>query len=289
MTAVNKIVGVCRFSYLGDAGFVTLQRSPEEAAAELYAIPRMLRRFAYFEQICLPALDNQSDKDFTLVALIGDTMPFRWRKRLKSLAERYPFLRICTLEAAGPLNSTRRAFRRGIDEEADFITGFRIDDDDAVAFDYVERTRAIADTLIGLKWADAETPAAICFHRGIYWDMKREDDQFWDYSEPQPLGLAAAMITHPDGMANIYRWNHRKLAANCRCWIDPHDYMFVRTLHGHNDSDRSIPPGARALPEWQARKLFRERFGLAPMKILPMMSDLQDDGGNDDDVGDSEE
>ncbi len=276
--AVNKIIGVCRFSYLGDAGFRTLNKGPEEAAAELYAPGRMQRRFAYFENICLPSLDAQTDQDFVLVALIGDTMPFHFRKRLKRLAEKHPYLRICTLEAAGPLNSTRRAFRRGLDEEADFITGFRLDDDDAVGCDYIERTREISDNLIKLNWATAEVPAAVCFHRGIYWDMKRDDDQFWDYSEPQPLGLASAMIHHPDSQHNIYRWNHRKLACHARCWIDPHEYMFVRTLHGHNDSDRSIPPGSRELPLWQARKLFRERFGLNPKRLLPMMEKLQEEG-----------
>lgn len=277
--AVNKIIGVCRFSYLGDAGFRTLKGGPEAAATALYAPDRMQRRFAYFENICLPSLAAQTDPDFVLVALIGDTMPFHFRKRLKRLAEKHLFLRICTLEAAGPLNSTRRAFRRGLDEaEADFITGFRLDDDDAVGIDYIERTREVADGLIAMNWATKETPAAVCYHRGIYWDMKRDGDQFWDYSEPQPLGLAAAMIHHPDSQHNIYRWNHRKLACHARCWIDPHEYMFVRTLHGHNDSDRSIPPAARPLPDWQAKKLFRERFGLNPKRLLPTMEKLQQDG-----------
>ena len=83
MGAVNKIIGVCRFSYLGDAGFRTLAGGAEQAAKALYAPGRMQRRFAYFENICLPSLDNQTDQDFVLVALIGDTMPFHFRKRLK--------------------------------------------------------------------------------------------------------------------------------------------------------------------------------------------------------------
>lgn len=276
--ADNQIIGVCRFSYLGEGGFVTQKQDFEVAAGILYAVPRMLRRFAFFENICLPSLAAQTDADFKLVVLIGDTMPFRWRKRLKGLMEQHPFLEICTLEAAGPLNSTRRAYRRAWNGSAPYITGFRIDDDDAVAVDYIEKTRAIADQLLTLGWADEETPAAICFHRGIYWDMARnEEDQFWDFSEKEPLGLASSMITTPEGMANIYRWNHRRLASQVRCWIDPNDYMFVRTLHGHNDSDRSIPPDARALPAWQARKLFRDRFGLSPRKLLPMMQQLMED------------
>jgi hypothetical protein len=274
----NQIIGVCRFSYLGEGGFQTQKNDFDTAAEILYAVPRMLRRFAFFENICLPSLAAQTDGDFKLVALIGDTMPFRWRKRLKGLMEQYPFLEVCTLEAAGPLNSTRRAYRRAWNGTSPYITGFRIDDDDAVATDYIERTRAISDQLLSLGWADEDTPAAICFHRGIYWDMAREEeDQFWDFSEKEPLGLASAMITTPEGMANIYRWNHRKLASQVRCWIDPNEYMFVRTLHSHNDSDRSIPPDAQVLPAFQAKKLLRERFGLAPRKLLPMMAQLMEE------------
>ncbi len=274
--ADNQIIGLCRFSYLGDGGFRTQNQGFEKAAEKLYAIPRMRRRFAFFENICLPSLAAQTDDNFRLIALIGDTMPYRWRKRLKGLMEQYPFLEMCTLEAAGPLNSTRRGFRRGWDGTSKYITGFRIDDDDAVSIDYIERTREIADQLLTIGWADEETPAAICFHRGVYWDMVRETDQFWDYSEKEPLGLASAMISTPELTPNIYRWNHRRLASQVRCWIDPNEYMFVRTLHGQNDSDRSIPPDARVLPDWQAKKLFRERFGLAPRRLLPLMKELQE-------------
>lgn len=212
------------------------------------------------------------------MVLIGDTVPFRWRKRLKGLMEQYPFLEVCTLEAAGPLNSTRRAFRRAWNGTATYITGFRIDDDDAVACDYIARTREISDQLLTLGWADAQTPAAICFHRGIYWDMARpEEEQFWDFSEKEPLGLASAMITTPEGMTNIYRSSLRKLASQVRCWIDPNEYMFVLTLHGHNDSDRSIPPDARVLPAWQAKKLLRERFGLMPNRLQALIQQTTDD------------
>ncbi len=49
-----------------------------------------------------------------MIALILDAMPYRWRRRLKDLMGPYPFQQVCTLEAAGPLSSTCRAFHRGI-------------------------------------------------------------------------------------------------------------------------------------------------------------------------------
>ncbi len=264
----NQIVGVCRFSYLGDGGFNTSPKTREDQEALLYDQARMRRRFAFFETICLPSLAAQTDQEFTLVALIGDTMPYRFRRRLKDLMEPYPFLQVCTLEAAGPLNSTRRAFKRGWDRKSAFITGFRIDDDDAVANDYIERLRATADQLLSLGWADAENPAVIAYHRGIYWDMNDPKTPFYDFKEIQPLGLASAMITPVETQANIYRWNHRRLAAYARCWIDPTDLMFVRTLHGDNDSDRTIPPGAVPMPTPKGRRLLQERFGLDPARAM---------------------
>lgn len=272
----NQIIGVCRFSYFGDGGFRHRRFRSDDVMEALYNPTRMQRRFAYFENICLPSLAAQTDGDFRLVTLIGDTMPFRWRKRLKALVEKYPFLEICTLEAAGPLNSTRRAFRRGWNGTSPFVTGFRIDDDDAVAVNYIARTREIADQLLTIGWADETTPAAVCFHRGLYWDMNRAaDGQFWSFNEKEPLGLASAMVTTPDSMTNIYRWNHRRLAAQVRCWSDPSEHMFVRTLHAHNDSDRSIPPGAEPCSPDQAEALLRDRFGLEPTTLLPLMAQSQ--------------
>jgi len=198
-------------------------------------------------------------------------MPMRFRKRLKGLAERYSFLQICALEPNGPLQATRRAFRRGRTDDADFTTGFRIDDDDAVAVDYIEKTRAAADQLLRTGWADADNPAVIAFHRGIYWDMTDKDQPFYEFREIGPLGLASAMVTKRDAPTNIFRWNHRRLAAHARLWSDPTETMFIRTLHQHNDSGRSVPPGAVAIAKPKARALMEERFGLDPEEVLPLM------------------
>ncbi len=271
----NQIIGVCRFSYVGLGGFRAQRRGPEEAAEILYAPERMHRRFAYFQNICLPSLAAQTDMDFRLVVLIGDMMPLRYRRRLKALVERYPFMHICALHPSGPLHASRWAFRRGWDEKAKFVTGFRLDDDDAVAIDYIEKTRAVADQLLDIGWATEETPAAICFHRGIYWNMNSETEPFWEFRENQPLGLASAMVTPMDDKANIFRWNHRFLASQVRCWTDPNEIMFVRTLHGHNDSRRSIPPEAVPMRWKTARDLLRDRFGLAPRRAFSMVERIR--------------
>ncbi len=267
----NQIVGLCRFSYLGEGGFEASKQGMEKVTAMLYDQQRMNRRFAFFEKLCLPSLAAQTDQDFKLVVLVGTSMPMRFRSRLRGLAETYTFLHICALEPHGPLNSTKRAYRRGLDDSADFMTGFRIDDDDAVAIDYIEKTRGAADQMIKMGWADADHPVVVAFHRGIYWDMNDKEDPFYDFREIGPLGLASAMITKPDDHSNMFRWNHRRVGAYARMWTDPTDLMFVRTLHQHNDSDRSIPPGAIAIAKPEAKQILRDRFGLDPEEVLPLM------------------
>jgi len=294
MGAENQIVGVCRFSYPSIGGFRSANRSVERSCEILYDPARMRRRFTYFETICLPSLAAQTDQDFTLVLLIGDTMPLRWRRRLKALAADHPFLQICAIESNGPLQSTRRAFRRGANEGVDFVTGFRIDDDDAVAVDYIARTREAADTLIRIGWADAETPAVVAFQRGLFWDMSGSGNRFATYAESRPLGQASAMITPYDGKANIYRWNHRHLLAHARVWSDPSEVMFLRGLHDDNDSERSLPVTATPLDEGAAMQILRTRFGLAPRRALATIArlhghdrDRTGDGSGSDTGGDT--
>jgi hypothetical protein len=75
------------------------------------------------------------------------------------------------------------------------------------------------------------------------------------------------MITPVDFRQNIYRWNHANLLSHVRCWSDPSPLMFVRTLHGGNDSGRNQPKGAELLAENVADGLLRRRFGLRPPRL----------------------
>ncbi|KPQ13333.1 MAG: putative rhamnosyl transferase [Rhodobacteraceae bacterium HLUCCO18] len=270
----NQIVGVCRFSYPAKAGFRLSAEGHDAIVDALYAPERLRRRFAYFEMICLPSLAAQTDPDFTLVVLIGDAMPIRWRKRLKALRATYPFLQICAAEPLGPLQATRRAFRIGAVEDVPFVTGFRLDDDDAVACDYIERLRETSDRLLDAGWATEETPVAIGFQSGIYWALDKPGLPVFRFSEIRPLAQASAMITPFDFRLNIFRWNHAHLLAHVRCWTDPEPDMFVRSVHDGNDSGRTVPKGAERLPPGEAVSVLRDRFGLAPMRIRPQLGRL---------------
>jgi hypothetical protein len=181
----------------------------------------MQRRFALFETLCLPALAAQTDPDFRLVVLMGDAMPIRWRRRLKSLRAEYTFLEICAVEPLGPLQATRRAFRVGADERLPFVTGFRLDDDDAVAVDYVERLREIADRLLDLGWADALTPVVVGYQTGLYWPAGRSRAAALPLQRVTPTGQASAMVTAYDHQHNIFAGTTPSAGACARAGPTP--------------------------------------------------------------------
>jgi hypothetical protein len=270
MTFKNQIIGCMRFSYPAKEGFSVSQMEPEALETLLYEPERLRKRFAYLETITLPSLAGQTDRDFTLVILAGATMPMRFKNRLRALEETYPFLRTVFFPRMGALGAAKRAFRRGLSEDATHVTGFRIDDDDAVSVDYIARTREISDKVIAGGLADR--PYIVAFSKGVYWDMNSAKRPFHEFREAQPLGLACAMITTAELDTCIYRYNHRRLACHVPTYMDPEGFMFLRTLHQHNDSGRKIPPHAQKMDLTKGLRLLETRFALdveAAMSLMP--------------------
>ena len=134
-----QVIGLCRFSYPAIGGFQVEHDSIEERMAFLYNEARMEERFRLFEAVALPCLREQTDPDFELIIVIGDSLPPHHESRLRDLIADMPQLRI---EKHPPrkqrpimkdiLNAARR------DPDAPCLQ-FRYDDDDAVSVDFVER------------------------------------------------------------------------------------------------------------------------------------------------------
>ncbi|GIT90257.1 DNA-directed RNA polymerase subunit beta' [Jannaschia pagri] len=280
MTIRNQIIGVMRFSYPAKEGFSVSQMDEAALEAHLYDEDRLLRRFLYLETITLPSLAAQTDMDFRLVILGGTSLPMRWRSQLRGLEQRFTWIKVVFLDRMGALAAAKRSFRRGTDEGTTHITGFRIDDDDAVSTDYIAKTRNLADRMLHAGLADQ--PTAIAFSRGIYWNLYDPEQPFHEFREPQPLGLACAMVTTADLPTCIYRYNHRRLGCYIPTYMEPgDDYMFLRTLHGHNDSGRSIPPHAVEMATRRGRKLMRERFALDEAAAISLMPEPPRGEGRD--------
>lgn len=265
----NQIIGLLRFSYPAQEGFSVSQLSPAALEDHLYDPDRLETKFSYLETITLPSLAAQTDPDFTLVIKSGQNLPWPFKKRIRRLEERYGFVKSVFLQRMGAAGAAKRGFRRALEEDATHVTGFRIDDDDAVAVDYIEKTRLLSNKIIDAGLAIR--PFVIAFSKGVYWNLADPKQSFYEFREAQPLGLACAMITTSDLETSIYRYNHRRLPCHVPTFMDPDDFMFLRTLHWHNDSGRRVPPHAEILNHNKAWKLFEKRFGLDVRAAISLM------------------
>jgi len=232
----NEIVGLMRFSYPSKGGFVKGEGEDEAAQlARLYDPERLERRFSLFERLTLPALLAQSDRDFRMVFLIGRSLPDVWRDRLAAAIAPLPGGRIVALAPMPHYMAIKRSFAIATPVEASHITGFRLDDDDAIDRDHIGRMRGMVERLLPVS--GLEVPLVTGCNRGFFLERKPDGNQLFEVTEKTPIGLGLAMTT-PAGMSeNIFRRNHRFCGQYYNTFTDANALAFIRTVHADNDSD----------------------------------------------------
>lgn len=258
MSEVLQVLGLCRFSVPSDGGFQQEHATPEARRAALYAPERLNDRLAWFQHVCLPSLRDQTDKDFLLVLLIGEDLPQPWRGRLEALVADVPQI---VIEETAPGHHRRicaAAMRRHVAPGTTLLAQFRMDDDDAVAVNFVERLRQdLFDTVDILR---RKRQYAIDYGRGIVLSWR---DRMLDYS-PRLTRLwtpALVMVNRPEEDRFILDAQHNKMWWYMPVVSQTDQVMFVRGDHGGNDS--SIPKAGREvfeLPEDRFKIVVKHRF-----------------------------
>lgn len=242
-----QVIGICRFSYPGLGGFQVEHDSIEDRIAYLYAPERMDERFRTFETLTLPPLRAQTDPDFTLLIVTGDSLPAIWRDRLRGLVADMPHAVI----QAHPPGQHRQVMQAAINSVRRFDSEpclqFRMDDDDAVACAYVERLREAAHDL--RKLSRKHRHIAIDFNQGYI-------------ARPGPEGLAVAPTTAPYTTAalalmlrpsvklTVMNFAHEKVARHMPTVTFTGEDMLLRGHNDHNDS--------------------RQRKGIKPIQLTPL-------------------
>lgn len=137
-----QVLGLCRFSYPAELeGFQTRHQTMDQRRAALYALERMETRLFWFEHIALPGIKAQSHPDFTLLLLMGEDIPDPWHSRLRALIDPVPQI-VPVYRPTGPHRQIyREILRAARDPKAEAVAEFRLDDDDAVALNYVMNIR----------------------------------------------------------------------------------------------------------------------------------------------------
>lgn len=256
-----EVIGLCRFSWLGEGGYQIRHGTLGERAAHLYAPGRMGDRMRMFEGFTLPSLRAQTDPAFTLVVVVGPDMPRPFRERLEALLADLPQA-VISEQPPGPHRAVmRRAVAQARRHPELPSAQFRMDDDDAVNREFVARLRAAVDrfgpAMAGQRWW------AVDFTQG--WQAVPGPEGIRAAPLPRPfVGVAMGLVFAPGvdkavlDFAHHRIWQHMPVVA----LNDPD--MYLRGIDGHNDSDgaealRRFPP---ELLDAAGEARFRDAFGI---------------------------
>ncbi|PLS19825.1 glycosyltransferase [Neptunicoccus cionae] len=258
-----QIIGITRFSFATIGGFQIQHDTLEDHIAYLYGKQRMEERFAYFEHLCLPALRRQTHPDFTLAVLACSEMPAQYLDRLKDLLADLPQARLFVRPPANHRAVMEEVIGQCKQENAEWIAHFRMDDDDAVALNFIEdvhdlfpRLRPMAELKqqLGLDYTNG-----YALRKGAK-GLEINTRQKANWTPAQVIFLPAS-----DTRTHVHL-PHQKLNQLIPTVTMPQPLMFVRTQNGSNDSGDVFPKHFSPMEDEHRRKL-KFRFGVNVKKF----------------------
>ena len=225
-----------RFSYPTDSGFHLSSTYGDDPAKVLYQAARLERRLALFEKLALHSLAIQDEDAFRVAILIGDDLPGWCRTQLEQLIAEFPQAQLVAL----PRKPHYQAVCAGYaalpnDPGATHVARFRLDDDDGLHRTATRHIRETAEAM--LRVSSIAPPFALTFQRGFYLDLTEKTAALSDWAERTPPSPGLTVVAPIDERTNCYRYNHRRLSQHMNCYSDISTPMFLRAVHGGNDSE----------------------------------------------------
>ena len=221
----------------------------------------MEERFATFETMTLPPLRAQTDPDFTFVVVIGDSLPAQYRARLKAVLADMPQAVI----QSHPPEQHRPVMKRIINSVRRMdntpCLQFRMDDDDAVAVDFIARLREAAGDVRDL--AARRDVLGIDFNRGYIVRPGPQGIAAIETSAPYQTA-ALAMMVSPTSRHTIMNFAHNKLPEKMTTVTLTDSIMMLRGHNDYNDSRQgpSAKPHKLTLLDEAGEAVLRDRFAI---------------------------
>jgi Putative rhamnosyl transferase len=227
----RPIYGHIRFSFYGITDTRLKPDTDGTALARLYDETRMARRFFLFENLTLPSLLHQTDRDFRTVIMSSSLMPDRFKDRLSTLAARLPGAVVDFSE----YQRGDKAFYKFMAQAAgvkgrESSVHFRLDDDDALAISYIQRLRDITRVL---------SPSThVTFPTGILLFPQAEANPVGTSILNQQLLTAQGLATVNGGTfhKNPFQMMHGTVWTRWPVVSDPRTVAYIRVHHFDNDT-----------------------------------------------------
>lgn len=253
------MLGLCRFSLLVEGGFQVVHSDLQARRAMLYDPQRLASRFVWFEHLCFASLRAQTDPDFTFVVLVGTDFPDPWLNRLRDLVSDMPQVVIASQPPGRHRDVCTASMGAFVDKQADVVGQFRLDDDDAVAVDYIARSRADFEMFEGIfrRYGLLSSNYA----RGLQvtdtgTELVYEKRAATDWS----CGLT--LYFPSDSETGVMDYGHHRLAEFMPTISQNDSLMYLRGRHQSNDTR---PKGQGKGEVWdaaRAKPVLLSRFGI---------------------------
>ena len=216
------VLGICRFSFFGKSDTKLDYTDTNEAFHTLYDPRRMESRFALLENLLLPSLRAQSEKNFRLV------MPKPYRDRLKDLCHDIEQVKVFEAEGSDIKTELRR-FTMQKWRARGGLMQFRIDDDDALSQHYIARLRHWASVLP--HRTIVTMPKGLCLYR----------NETGTHCTPMYRNLTAVGYAYfsnrPTGRT-IFHFAHNKSGSRLPYVSDPTFHAYLQTFTATSDTYR---------------------------------------------------
>ena len=180
------------------------------------------RRFELFERFCLPSMAAQVESDFRWLIFFDRDTPARFRDRISDAAAKAPINPLFV--PPGDLTGVAETVARLLDPGTRRVVTTRLDNDDAVARDYLARVRQMA--------ASVDDGTAINFPVGL---ALRDDRLFTARDESNPF---VSVVEAARDLRTVWSAPHRNLGAEWNLVQVETEPCWLQVVHGENVANR---------------------------------------------------
>jgi hypothetical protein len=226
----------------------------------LFAPERLSLRLALLNELALPSLAAQTDRNFHLMVLCSEDMPNEARQGLDQACARHlqPAQFSVLARPYGRAQKYLTQFLRQRYRSGPVIQTV-LDDDDAFAIDLLSGIRQELSRLPQTDGPDAMR--FVSFADGLGLDVTRGDSagaRLFAHRYPY-LNLGLTMVAGVDAK-NILSIAHQQTPKQHPTRLVKGRPMFVRSLHAANDSRVSVSDRWKELLDWQSAPEILKRF-----------------------------
>jgi hypothetical protein len=179
------------------------------------------RRFALFEQICLPSVKAQTNKNFLWLMLLDAALPAQFKEKVEKYRSIVGLIPVYVESRETLLDSVRRVVREHTDAECKYLITTSLDSDDAISKDFLQ--------LVQAQFRQQEFE----FVNFLFGYLYRTSEQKLYLREWLTSPFYSLIESYNDDFKTVLEYGHTQVNEfnNCQIVAEP---LWLMVAHGNN-------------------------------------------------------